>query len=66
VGEHAAPVRDAVCRNCAWLGLELGEAANRVHGPRISSAASRVAAYVLPTDENVMIARHVRALLGAA
>jgi acetate kinase len=66
VGEHAAPVRDAVCRNCAWLGLELDEAANRVHGPRISTAASRVAAYVLPTDENVMIARHVRALLAAA
>jgi acetate kinase len=66
VGEHAAPVRDAICRNCAWLGLELDEAANRVHGPGISSAASRVAAYVLPTDENVMIARHVRALLGAA
>jgi acetate kinase len=66
VGEHAAPVRDAICRNCAWLGLELDEAANRVHGPRISTAASHVAAYVLPTDENVMIARHVRALLAAA
>jgi acetate kinase len=66
VGENAAPVRAAICRAYRWLGLELDEAANRRHGPRISTAGSRVAAYVIPTDENLVIARHARALLGSA
>ena len=65
VGENAAPVRSAVCRACAWLGLELDEAANREHRERISMPASRVGAYVIPTDENLMIARHARALVDA-
>ncbi|WP_051249267.1 acetate/propionate family kinase [Inquilinus limosus] len=65
VGENAVPVRAAICLACRWLGLELDEAANRRHGPRISTAGSRVAAYVIPTDENFMIARHARALLGS-
>jgi len=63
VGENAAPIREAICRGCAWLGLELDEAANQANRPRISRAGSRVAAHVIPTDENLMIARHVRALL---
>jgi acetate kinase len=42
----------------------MDEAANLRHGPLISKAGSRVAAYVLATDENLMIARHTRALLG--
>jgi acetate kinase len=64
VGENAAPVRAAVCRACAWLGLELDEAANAAHGPRISAHGSRVEAWVVPTDENLMIARHTLALVG--
>jgi acetate kinase len=64
VGENAAPVRSAMCRACRWLGLELDEAANREHQQRISRANSRVAAYVIKTDENLMIARHARALVG--
>jgi acetate kinase len=63
VGENAAPVRGAICRACAWLGLDLDETANRDHRERISSLASRVAAYVIKTDENLMIARHARALV---
>ncbi|MBV8120217.1 MAG: acetate/propionate family kinase [Alphaproteobacteria bacterium] len=63
VGEHAAPVREAICRACAWLGLELDETANREHRERISTRASRVVALVIKTDENVMIARHARALV---
>jgi acetate kinase len=63
VGENAAPVRSAICRGCAWLGLELDEAANRENKERISAPDSRVAAYVIKTDENLMIARHARALL---
>ena len=64
VGENAAPVRSLICRACAWLGLELDEAANREHQQRISRANSRIAAYVIKTDENLMIARHARALVG--
>jgi len=64
VGENAAPVRDAICRACAWLGLDLDEAANSAHHARISTRASRVAALVINTDENLMIARHARALVG--
>jgi acetate kinase len=64
VGENAAPVRSAICRACAWLGLELDEAANRENRERISAPDSRVAAHVIKTDENLMIARHARALVG--
>lgn len=63
VGENAAPVRHKICRACAWLGLELDEAANRDNRGRISMAASRVAAHVIKTDENLMIARHARDLV---
>jgi acetate kinase len=58
-------VRRAICRACAWLGLELDETANKEHSKRISTPDSRVGAYVIKTDENVMIARHARALVGS-
>ncbi|HQU48175.1 MAG TPA: acetate/propionate family kinase [Casimicrobiaceae bacterium] len=64
IGEHAAPVRDKVVRGASWLGLELDEAANLGRASRITTARSRLPAYVVPTDEELMIARHVRALLG--
>jgi len=64
VGENAAPVRSAICQACAWLGLDLDEAANREHKVRISTSKSSVAAYVIKTDENLMIARHARTLVG--
>jgi len=66
VGENASPVRSAICRACEWLGLELDEAANRKNEHCISTPESRVAAYVIKTDENLMIARHARALVSAA
>ncbi|MDA8253013.1 MAG: acetate kinase, partial [Rhodospirillales bacterium] len=62
IGEHAAPVRAEVLRRSRWLGLDLDEAANDAGGPRISPAAARVSAWVIPTDENLMIAQHVRDL----
>src|SRR5260221_10872379 len=65
VGENAAPVRNAICRACSWLGLELDETANRDHKERISTPNSRVVALVIKTDENLMIARHARALVGS-
>jgi acetate kinase len=63
VGEHAAPVRSAICRACAWMGLELDESANLRPPGRISTQKSGIAAYVIATDENLMIARHTRAML---
>jgi acetate kinase len=63
VGENAAPVRRVICLACAWLGLELDEAANRENREHISAPNSRVGAYVIKTDENLMIARYARALL---
>jgi acetate kinase len=65
VGENAAPVRSAICRAYGWLGLELDELANRQHQGRISAPNSRVAAYVIKTDENLMIVRHARVLMGS-
>ncbi|MGH7030597.1 MAG: acetate/propionate family kinase, partial [Stellaceae bacterium] len=63
IGENAAPVRSAVCRACRWLGVDLDEAANLRQQQRISIPGSRVAAFVIKTDENLMIARHARALV---
>jgi len=57
IGEHAAPVRAAVCGHLAWLGLALDDAANARHGPRISRPGSAVSAWVIPTDEERIIAR---------
>lgn len=58
IGEHAAPIRERVCRTAAWLGLQLDAAANAAGGPRISTAGSSVSAWVIPTNEELMIARH--------
>jgi acetate kinase len=63
VGENAAPVRAGISHACAWLGVELDEAANERHGLRITTERSKVAAYVIKTDENLMIARHARSLI---
>jgi acetate kinase len=64
IGENQAEVRARICRNAHWLGLELDAAANARHGPRISTVGSSVAAYVVPADEETMIARHVVTALG--
>ena len=65
IGEHAAAVRERVCRDAAWIGVRLDEAANAAGGPRISAAGSPVAAWVIPTNEEVIIARHThRDVLG--
>ena len=66
IGEHSALIRERVCRAARWLGVELDPAANADGGPRISAAGSKVSAWVIPTDEELMIARHTRAVVGAA
>jgi len=63
VGENSAEIRARVCRAARWLGVELDDAANAVGGPRISTATSRVAAWAIATNEELMIARHTEALL---
>jgi acetate kinase len=66
IGENSRALRERVCRDAAWLGVELDAAANAANGPRISSATSRVAAWVVPTNEELMIARHTRRVLAGA
>ncbi len=61
IGEHAAPVTARVCDNAAWLGIRLDAAANLADGPRISTAHSPVPVWVVPTNEELMIARHTLA-----
>ena len=63
IGEHAAEIRERVCRGASWLGVELDSAANVAGGPRISAANSAVSAWVIPTNEELMIARHTRGVL---
>lgn len=63
IGEHATAIRERVCRGLAWLGLQLDPEANAGHGPRITTPDSRVSAWVIPTDEEQMIARHTFAAL---
>ena len=63
IGEHAAPIRERVCQSAAWLGVALDPVANVAGGPRISTADSRVPAWVIPTNEERMIARQTRTLV---
>lgn len=65
IGEHAPAIRARVCRDAGWLGIRLDEAANVAAGPRISARDARTSAWVIPTDENLMIARHTLAVLRA-
>ncbi len=58
IGEHAAPIRARVCQDLQWLGVQVDETANRSGGPKISSDSSAVSVWVIPTDEDLMIARH--------
>jgi acetate kinase len=63
IGENSATIRARVAEKLAWLGAELDPAANAKHQPIISLPQSRVALAIVPTDEELMIARHTLALL---
>jgi acetate kinase len=65
IGENAISIRTRVCRDASWLGLEFDEEANANGGPCISRKGSRVSAWVIPTNEELMIALHTRRLLGS-
>jgi acetate kinase len=63
IGERSPEIRGAVLERLRWLGFELDQAANARHGPLITTAASPRKAYVILTDEELMIARHTLALI---
>jgi acetate kinase len=58
IGEISPEIRARVCARARWLGLDLDDAANRAGGPRITAAGSRVSGWVVPTDEERIIAEH--------
>jgi acetate kinase len=64
IGENSAEIRQRICESSAWLGLALDREANLRNGRRISKSESRVSAWVIPTNEELMIARHTASLLG--
>jgi len=63
IGENSRSLRERVCADAAWLGVDLDQAANEANGPRITTATSRVAAWTIPTNEELMIARHTKRLI---
>jgi acetate kinase len=66
IGEHAAPIRARIAEGFEFLGLDLDPARNDRHEPVVSRDGSRVIVRVMPTNEDLVIARHVRRLLAAS
>jgi acetate kinase len=64
IGENSAEIRQRICEKSAWLGIELDDEANATGGPRISTSHSKVSVWMIPTNEELMIARHTASLLG--
>ena len=64
IGENSPEIRRRICEASQWLGIDLDSSANTQGGPRISRAGSRVSAWVIPTNEELMIARHTGVMLG--
>ena len=64
IGENSAEIRLRICESSAWLGIKLDAEANARNALRISVAESRVSVWVIPTNEELMIARHTGLLLG--
>jgi acetate kinase len=65
IGEHSATIRQRVCLQAAWLGIELDQAANLDNQRCITSRASPTSAWVIPTNEERMLVTHARTVLGA-
>ena len=64
IGEHSPVIRQRICEASSWLGVELDAQSNASGGPQISTPQSRISAWVIPTNEELMIARHTGSLLG--
>jgi acetate kinase len=63
IGEHSARVRSEVCRGLEFLGVSIDDSANQSHAREVSTANSKIRAYVIASEEDRQIARHCRALL---
>jgi acetate kinase len=63
IGEHSAVIRGRICEGLHYLGLEIDAGRNAAHAPIVSTDASRVVIRVIPTDEDLMIARHTYRLI---
>jgi acetate kinase len=66
IGENSPEIRKRICESSAWLGIEMDEAANAECLPKISTNRSKISVWVIPTNEELMIARHTGSLLGLA
>jgi acetate kinase len=66
IGENSAEIRARICAASSWLGIAPDPLANECRAARISTLDSRVSAWVIPTNEELMIARHTAVLLGLA
>jgi acetate kinase len=64
IGENSEKIRERVCLDAAWFGVELDAGANTRGGPCISTEGSRVKVWVIQTNEQLMIARHTKRVLG--
>jgi len=64
IGENSPEIRERVCRKAAWLGIEIDDGANVAGASRISATNSRASVWVIPTDEEAMIAVHTWNLVG--
>jgi acetate kinase len=64
IGENSPEIRERICKASAWLGIELDVAANNNRQTKISTGTSKVSIWVIPTNEELMIARHTGSLLG--
>jgi acetate kinase len=64
IGENSPEIRRRICESSAWLGIDLDLRANAGKRARISTASSKVGVWVIPTNEELMIARHTALLLG--
>ena len=65
IGENSISIRSRIAKRLAWLGAELDSGANENHSTRISRSESRITLYVVPTDEELMIARHTLSVIAA-
>jgi acetate kinase len=64
IGEHSAAMRRRIVERSAWTGMVLDDSANKRNATRISTPASKVGVFVIPTDEEVVIARGIAEVLG--
>jgi len=63
IGERSAPIRAQVCDRLAWLGISVDGTANEKGGPRINAPDGPTAVWVIPTNEELMIARHTQRVI---